>query len=212
MRNETGRVKAENWEEIDLYRFFATLLGFPARDRFASLARFNCREVLTSLWQWLKCTGKPPRSSMYRSYEQYEAGYIALFDVGAPAPPVPLIESAYHETIPAQQTVLENVCFFDAVGLKSDPLVTSPDHLLAQLEFGASVRYLQENCREESTRESLRSMELDYLERHLLSWLPFAAMKLNSLRAPVFAALFALLLKFLHNRHDELRRDPAGLP
>ncbi len=208
MRNEISREKAENWGEIDLYRFFATLLGFPTPDRYAALARFNSREVSAGLWHWLKCAGKPPRSSMYRSYEQYEAGYIALFDVGAPAPPVPLIESAYHETIPAQQTVLENVCFFDAVGLKSDPLLTSPDHLLAQLEFGASVRYLQENCKEESARESLRSMERDFLERHLLSWLPSAAIKLESVRAPVFTGLFALLLKFLHNRHDELRRNP----
>ena len=206
MRNEIGKEEAENWDEIDLYRFFATLLGFPTRNRFALLARFNSREEFAGLWRWLGCTGKPPRSSMYRSFDQYEAGYIALFDVGAPEPPVPLLESVYHGTIPAQQTVLENVCFFDAVGLKSDPSMTSPDHLLAQLEFGASVRYLQENCKDEHARESLRHMERDYLEHHLLSWLPSAVKKLESLRTPVFPALFALLLKFLRNRQDELRQ------
>ncbi len=111
-----------------------------------------------------------------------------------------------------QQTLLENVWFFEAIGLKSDPSVTSPDHLLAQLEFGASVRYLQENCVEELARESLRRMEHDYLDHHLLSWLPAAAKNLVRLRAPAFPAVFTVMLRFLRNRRDELRRIKEDLP
>ncbi len=209
MRNGTGRGKVESWEEIDLYRFFATLLGFPTRDRFDLLARVSSREAIADLRGWLGCTERPTRSSMYASFEQYEAGYIALFDVGTPEPPVPLIESAYHATVPAQQTVLENVGFFDAIGLMSDSSVTSPDHLLAQLEFGASVRYLQDNCTEKAARHSLCRMEFDYLERHLLSWLPSAAKRLERLHPPVFPVLFAMMLKFLQNRRNELSPSVA---
>jgi TorA maturation chaperone TorD len=199
-----GGNKAESWQEIDLYRFFAALLGSPTRDRFGLLARISSQEVVTDLWGWLGCAPTHPPSTIFKSFEQYEASYIALFDVGAPEPPVPLLESYYHETIPAQQTVLENACYYDVINLRTDPSVSSPDHLLAQLEFAASVRYLQENCNEETTQESLRQMEFDYLQRHLLSWLPAASAKLQKLQPPVFPSLFALMLQFLRNRLDEL--------
>lgn len=205
MQMEIGSVqKTEKWEDIDLYRYFAILLGTPGRDRFGLLLKISSQEVIADLWAKLGCEAMPPLSTMFQSFEQYEAGYIALFDVGAPEPPVPLLESYYHKAIPEQQTVLENACYYDIINLRTDTSVVSPDHLLAQLEFAASVRYLQENCREESTRQSLRQIERDYLERHLLSWLPSALTKLKMLQPPVFPSLFTMMLKFLRNRLDEL--------
>lgn len=211
MQNEVGAgAPALNWEEIDLYRFFATVLAFPSGDRFDLLARITAENVIPDLWARLAGKSTPPRSSMFDSFGQYEAGYISLFDVGAPEPLVPLLESFYHETIPAQQTVMENACFYDAIDLRVDPAVTSPDHLLAQLEFAASVRYLHEHCADAPQRQALRRMERDFLERHLLTWLPTALARLEPLHPPMFPALFVLLLQFLRIRFSELGADLAS--
>jgi TorA maturation chaperone TorD len=197
--NENGAGEV-GWEDVDLYRFFARLLGFPSRDRFDLLKRISSTEVVACLWERLNCKAPPPPTVMFQSFEQYESSYIALFEVGSPGPPVPLVESFYHETIPVQQTVLENACFHDVIQLKADTSVTSPDHLLAQLEFGASVRYLHEHCESEMQRQDLRRLERDFLNQHMLSWLPIALAKLESLRPPFLPVVFALLVQFLRSR------------
>jgi TorA maturation chaperone TorD len=80
----------------------------------------------------------------------------------------------------------------------------APDHLVTQVEFLASVRYLQ-NCGKPAAEIlDLRNLERDYLERHLLSWIPDAMAALQRLRPPIFPLLFMLLLQFLHLRHDTL--------
>ena len=197
-----GHTKTGLPEDFDLYRFFAYIIGFPSQDRFKLLSRTDLRKTLESLWAELGCRGEAPRAAVFGSFEQYEAAYIALFDVGAPAPPVPLLESAYHESIPAQHTVMENADFFEVLGMKPSTAVTSPDHLVTQLEFMASARYLQDNCRDESKLRDMRLLERDFLDRHLLCWVPDALSKLQELQPPLFPILFALLLQFLRNRRE----------
>jgi DMSO reductase family type II enzyme chaperone len=189
-------------ESIDLYRFFAYVFGFPSQDRFSLLSLAEVRRTLQSLWTELGCQGEAPHPAAFETFEQYEAAYIALFDVGIPEPPVPLLESAYRKDVPAQQTVLENTDYFEVLGLRPVPSVTPPDHLVAQLEFLASTRYLQETCGDESKVGDLRRLECDFLERHLLSWIPSALSRLQELKPPLFPTLFALLLQFLRNRHE----------
>ena len=172
--------------DTDPYRAFAYLLGHPTPDRF----------------DWLsKSVGIDSKGAEFESYEQYEASYIALFDVGVPEPPVPLLESYYHKAIPAQQTVLENSDFFGVLGLRPSTSALPPDHLVTQLEFLAAARYLQENCNPELDLQNLERLERDFLERHLLSWIPAALAKLEELNPPFFPACFALLLDFLRTRH-----------
>ncbi len=191
-------------EQIDGYRFFAWLLGFPSRERYRRIADDDFQAAVADLWTRLSCAGQCPPSLMFEEYEQYEACYISLFDVGVSGPPVPLIESFYQAAVPAQQTLLENAWFFDVIKLKTNPAIGSADHLLTQLEFAASVRYLQDGSGDAPQRQTLCRLERDYLDRHLLSWLPAAAAKLEELRAPVFPAWFSLLLQFLHARRNEL--------
>lgn len=203
--NLSGSMQHGTWEEIDLYRLFSCLLGFPAPDRFSLIAQAGFHEAMDGLWTRLGCEGKAPPAIGFASLEQYEACYIALFDVGSPEPPVPLLESWYHEAIPAQQTVLENVSFYEVIDLRPVASVSAPDHLLTQLEFGAAVRYLQEGCGSESERQNLRRLERDFLERHLLSWIPAALARLEQLGPPIFPVLFMLLLRFLRTRFDEIQ-------
>ena len=192
-----------DWEGLDLYRFFAFVFSPPSPERFSTLAQPALRDSLAGLWQQLCCAGDSPDFAWFGSYEEYEATYIALFDVGIPEPPVPLFESAHDKTRPPQEIALENTWFYDELGLKWDSRCAVPDYLITQLEFLAAVHYTFENAQDSSTRVSLAKLETDFLGRHLLNWAPAAAAKLN--KSPsAFGALMILLAAFLQNRHAEV--------
>jgi DMSO reductase family type II enzyme chaperone len=188
------------WEQIDLYRFFAHVLASPTQEKYELLHSAEFAASLRQLWQELKCEGESPDLAGFRSFAQYEAAYIALFDVGAPEPPVPLVESAHHKAIPAQQIALENVLFYEVLGLKVDTTHSFADHLLTQLEFLSAVRFAGDQAGDAEGRANLTRLERDFLQRHLLNWIPAAETKLRRLNPPIFPALFRLLVAFLQKR------------
>ena len=144
---------------------------------------------------------------MFENYADYEASYIGLFDVGMPEPPVPLLESYYSRDVSPQQTVLENTDYYVVLELRANNSVTAPDHLVTQLEFLASVRYLSENCPGSQQREDLRRLERDFLEHHILNWITAAQKRILDLQPPAFPAMILLLSQFLRNRHESLSSD-----
>lgn len=194
----------QGWEQFDLYRFFAHVMGSPTRERYALLHSREFAASLRQLWQELKCEGEFPDVAGFRSFAQYEAAYIALFDVGAPEPPVPLVESAHHKAIPAQQIALENVLFYEVLGLHVNPARSFADHLFTQLEFLSAVRYAGDQAPATESRANLARLERDFLQRHLLNWLPAAEAKLRRLDPPIFPALFRPLVVFVQNRLGQL--------
>jgi DMSO reductase family type II enzyme chaperone len=196
-------------EGIDLYRFFAFVFASPSPERFDTLAQPTLKDSLAGLWRQLRCTGDFPDFAWFNSYEEYEATYIALFDVGIPEPPVPLFESAHDKTRPAQEIALENTWFYNALGLQWDSRCAVPDYLISQLEFMAAVHYTLEHAQDSGTRRSLGKLETDFLGRHMLNWAPTAAAKLNSVSPSAFGPFMRLLLAFLQNRRDEF--NGAGL-
>jgi len=188
------------WEQHDLYRLFAHVLGSPTRERYALLHTREFAASLRQLWQELQCEGEFSGRTGFRGFAQYEAAYIALFDVGAPEPPVPLVESAHHKAIPAQQIALENVLYYEVLGLHVNPARSFADHLFTQLEFLSAVRYAGEQAPDTGSRANLARLERDFLQRHLLNWLPAAEAKLRRLDPPLFYTFLHLLLVFLQNR------------
>lgn len=190
------------WEEIDLYRFFAFVFGAPTRERFEWFQQPSLTASLAQLWTRLGCLGEFPGATSFPDYGEYESTYIALFDVGVPQPPVPLLESAHYKAQPPQQTALENTSFYEVLGLETDTSRYAPDHLVTQLEFLSAVRYTRENTPHEENRKSLARLERDFLQRHLLNWVPTAEEKLRQAQAPVFPALFTLLAAFLRQQAD----------
>lgn len=194
-----------DWQQNDLYRFFAFVFAPPTQDCFGFLSQPALPEALRNLWQNLKCEGEYPGFEWFASYEQYESTYIALFDVGMPEPPVPLFESAQDKSRPAQEIALENTYFYEVLGLKSDPSRAVPDYLVTQLEFLAALRYTREHTFEESTAVSLASAETEFLERHLLNWSPAAKTKLDRTNAPGFPVMMTLLVHFLSHMHKRGR-------
>jgi DMSO reductase family type II enzyme chaperone len=197
--NETA-VTSIDWQQNDLYRFFAFAFAPPTQECFGLMSQPALPEALRNLWQHLKCEGEYPRFAWFASYEQYESTYIALFDVGIPEPPVPLFESAHDKSHPAQEIALENTYFYEVLGLKSDPRHAVPDYLVTQLEFLAALRYAREQTSEESTDVSLARAETEFLERHLLNWLPAAKAKMDRTNAPGFPVLMTILVQFLGYR------------
>lgn len=196
------------WAEIDLYRFFAFAFAPPTSERFTWLGQPEFPAALARLWNHLSCTGAFPGLIPFQGYADYESTYIAVFDVGLPEPPVPLVESAHYKAQPAQETALENVSFYEVLGLKADPSRYAPDHLVTQLEFLAAVRYARENTPDVENRRRLVRLERDFLVRHLLNWLPAAQKKLARERPPLFPLLMTLLLAALRRELDGL--SPAS--
>jgi DMSO reductase family type II enzyme chaperone len=196
---EESPVTSIDWQENDLYRFFAFIFAPPTQACFGLLSQPALPEALRSLWQHLNCEGEYPGFEWFASYEQYESTYIALFDVGMPEPSVPLFESAHDKSHPAQEIALENTFFYEVLGLKSDPGRAVPDYLVTQLEFLAALRYTREQTSEESTAVSLARAETEFLKRHLLNWLPAAKAKADRTNAPGFPVLMTMLVQFLRH-------------
>lgn len=198
---DENAVASVDWQQNDLYRFFAFVFAPPTQECFGLLSQPALPEALRNLWQHLKCEGEYPGFEWFASYEQHESTYIALFEVGVPEPPVPLFESAHDKTNPVQEIALENTYFYEVLGLKSDPSRAVPDYLVTQLEFLAALRYTCEHTFEESTAVSLARAETEFLERHLLNWLPAAKAKLDRTNAPGFPVLMTILVQFLRHMH-----------
>jgi DMSO reductase family type II enzyme chaperone len=188
--------------ELDLYRVFAACFGYPSRDRFAWFSGQEFRSLLKSLTELY---GEPRNSRFalhFPNYSAYESAYIALFEVGVPGPPVPLLESANsHKSVP-QDVVLECVNFYEVLGLRPSGSVFPADHLVTQLEFLATVRYLLEHQAGSEGAEPLRRLERDFIERHLLNWLPVAQEKINRIAPPLFPMLLRLLAAFARQELD----------
>ncbi|HEY5177351.1 MAG TPA: molecular chaperone TorD family protein [Terriglobales bacterium] len=193
-----------DWQQNDLYRFFAFVFAPPSRQCFELLSQPALLEALQNLWHRLACEGEFPGFEWFANYEEYESAYIALFDVGIPEPPVPLFESAHDKTRPPPEIALENTYFYEVLGLKSDPSRAVPDYLVTQLEFLAALRYTRENTSEEETALSVARAETEFLERHLLNWVPTVRTKLDRTAAPGFPVLMTLLIQFLNHRHQGL--------
>ena len=199
-----------DWEQTDLYRFFARVFAPPSRECFDLLAQQSVSGDLQTLWRHLGCKGEPPGFSWFPTYDEYESAYISLFDVGLPEPAVPLFESAHEKSHPPQEIALENTYFYDVLGLKSDPATGVPDYLITQLEFLAALDFTQENAFEEITKTSLARAKAEFLERHLLNWLPKAAKKLRKTEAPGFPLLLDLLVQFLQKQHQRVTFTCSG--
>jgi DMSO reductase family type II enzyme chaperone len=193
-----------DWEQTDLYRFFAFALGPPDPERYRWLSHPGIARSLAALWRHLECEGEFPGFEWYPNYPGYEAAYIALFDVGIPEPPVPLFESAHDKSRPAQELVLEATYFYDVIELRVNPAVSTPDHLLTQLEFLSAVTYAREQAATETKIRDLSRLEREFLERHLLNWMGSAYKKLQECPMPAFPVLFCLLFRLLRWRQEML--------
>ena len=199
--------KMLNWDHTDPYRFFAFAFGPPSLERYEWFAQTGAPKALSDLWRQLS-EQKFPGFQWFEDYSSYEAAYIAAFDVGAPEAPVPLFESAHNKSRPAQEMVLENTFFYDVFGLRVDPALSVPDHLLTQLEFLSAVAFAREQSEDKSRSGELVRLERDFLERHVLSWTEKAEQKMRRCPVNAFEVLFSMLHLCLCQRYKVLSANP----
>lgn len=103
-----------------------------------------------------------------------EAEYLAAFEVGREASPVPLFEGMHRPDL-GREGILEDLLrfyeFFDVKLSETDR--EYPDHLATELEFLAWL-CMQEQAARQAGRdaEPFRLAARDFLSRHLAAWLP----------------------------------------
>ncbi|MEZ5562120.1 MAG: molecular chaperone TorD family protein [Gammaproteobacteria bacterium] len=126
---------------------------------------------------------------------QLQAEYSGLFEVGSDGPPVPIREDL--QTGQRAGTREDVVRFYDYFGYVLDEkFAWQPDHLSLELEF---MHYL---CFRESEQGegqlSYQLAQLDFAERHLMSWVPrFAAQVEQLAPGSLYARVVAALRDFL---------------
>jgi DMSO reductase family type II enzyme chaperone len=126
---------------------------------------------------------------------QLQAEYSGLFEVGSAGPPVPIREDL--QTGQRAGTREDVVRFYDYFGYVLDEkFAWQPDHLSLQLEF---MHYL---CFRESEQTaevlSYQLAQLDFAERHLISWVPrFAAQVAQHAPGSLYARVVAALRDFI---------------
>ena len=193
----TKEAAADPFAGIDLFRLFARCFGQPSQELFVWFSGKDSRALWKQFARHLGADLKLTRQDQFSDFSAYEAAYIALFEVGVPEPPVPLLESAHSKRAVPQEIVLDCVIFYDVLELYPSGTAFPADHLVTQLEFLAAVRFLRENNPNAENADSLRRLEDDFIERHLLNWLPAAQEKLCQLHPPVFPTLLGLLTAYL---------------
>jgi DMSO reductase family type II enzyme chaperone len=111
-------------------------------------------------------------------FEAFEVRYVATFDAGFPEPPCPPYEGLYNKKMERAEVMVEVAEFYRHFGLKmnqDEDKRELPDYLCAELEFLAFLAFKEAQAAHEGTAELLngyRWAQKDFLERHMVGWLP----------------------------------------
>lgn len=135
------------------------------------------------------------------AFEEVQAEYIRLFEVGPGRPPCPLYEG-YHRS-GRMKLMEETVRFYEHFGLRPNP-GDQPDHLCAQLEFMHYLSFKEAaNMAAGRPTAGLAAAQRDFLARHLCRWLPCLRARAEECGAPPF---YGALLRVAEHFCQEDRR------
>jgi DMSO reductase family type II enzyme chaperone len=112
---------------------------------------------------------------------EFEMKFIRTFDVGSPVPPCSPYEGNYCEK---QRSIvlLEVSEFYNCFGLsmsQENGKREFPDHISAELEFMHFLTY-NETTGDEKKNSGYLMAQKDFLERHLMQWVPGFRTKLQN--------------------------------
>ena len=183
--------------DLDLYALFIRLLEKPMSGKDALVVDERLPAILTEVADYL---GLPSYPAVLPpgSPQDAQSAYLSLFEVGFPAPPCPLNESPYNRSEPPTKLIRENLLFYRAFGLDLSPEnLELPDHISNQLEFLSYLTRLAEQSANPDAIESIRAGKRDFIERHVLFWVPKARQKLAELDDMLYEPIFGLLVECL---------------
>lgn len=210
-----------------LYWLLAAVFKYPSQEIFAAyrngtffdelnhaLVDTPHAEGLTEALNDLERDLRPCISRI--TFTDLQVAYSKTFDVGAPQPPCPPYEGHYRPGIERTVVLLEVSEFYKHFGLamsEEEGKRELPDHLSPELQFLSFLTFKEGQAREEATPELLRGYLLaqrDFLERHLLQWLPAFCTKLKQGQtSPFYSTLAELTLDLLQSEHAWLDSELA---
>ncbi len=151
------------------------------------------------------------------TWEDLEAEYIAKLDVGNhEAPSCSLYEGVIRDNVTRVETFTDLLRCYEYFGVKlSETRRRFPDYLGVQLEFmaflGHKVTQLE---RDGGDSVPLLRAQRDFLERHLLSWVPLLREKIEgNVSESFYKSLSGLLVCFLTRHHqylDQSAKTPSS--
>ncbi|MCZ7401615.1 MAG: molecular chaperone TorD family protein [Candidatus Methanoperedens sp.] len=115
---------------------------------------------------------------------QFEIEFTRIFDAGTPVPLCPPNESHYCRK-PGSVVMLEVSEFYNFFGMRmsqEEGKREFPDHICAELEFLHFLTFREEEALGEDKLEEYKGYLLaqkDFLERHLIQWIPEFCLKLQ---------------------------------
>jgi len=177
---------------LAVYRFLLAALDKPTPAQHAWLAGPDFPPALATACApfGLPC----PEGELFpESFGDHESRYLACFEVGLPAPPVPLLASHYNTREPAPRIIHEHILYYRCFGAWSaERSVESADHLLNELSFLIRLDELLRAGAVES--ESIVRARRDFLVRQAARWPARAAAAAEEKHLPpVYCVLLALL-------------------
>jgi DMSO reductase family type II enzyme chaperone len=136
-------------------------------------------------------------------FKDFEAEFVRTFDTGAPLPPSPPYEGFYRGE-PRTAVLLAVSEFYRRFGLtmsRGEGKREHPDHLCAELEFLHFLTFKEVQAIKDENPELLKGYRLaqkDFLERHLIQWVPkFYERLQSSARFPFYTGLAGITSVFL---------------
>ena len=119
-------------------------------------------------------------------YDEFQAAYVGLFDVGMGGPPCPLYGGPWGGD--RHEAMAEALRFYRFFGLTlSTEERDLPDHLGTELEFLHFLAFKEvEALHSGADAGSYQRAARDFLLRHPAKWLPRALAKLEKVGAPPF--------------------------
>ncbi len=188
----------------NLFIAFGKLFRFPDEDYINGISSGSIQEELSLLLNELPYPVEERNFLTVRfqinDIEDFQSEYIKTFDVSPGGPPCPLYEGLYY---PDRRKIMEELMrFYEHFGLKPDTKNNElPDHISMELEFMhfLSFKEAQALIHNKDTGALLRA-ERDFLERHLIKWIPELIKKFGKANPPeYYRHLFKFLNAFLNS-------------
>ena len=184
-----------------LYRILALAFEFPDEDLYGAVRdgalEAAIAQIRSALPYDLPAAAPLGPDALDRSYGDFEAEYIRLFDVGAAGPPCPLYGGVYAGD--RMKAMEDATRFYNFFHLRLSPQVRElPDHITTELEFLHYLTFREAEAHEHGhDPASLLRAERDFLARHLCRWVPRLQARLaKQSTCPFFPALVDFAANF----------------
>lgn len=196
-----------------LYRLLADGFLYPDRAFFSALNSGRYRDEVALACEPLAYDLAPALDRLVAcgDYVDFQADYLRLFEVGLGVPPCPLYSGIYRG---GRKAVMEELTrFYNYFGLSVEQGKGElPDHISTELEFMHFLAFKEAAAL--SRREDpvpYRRAQADFLERHLVSWLPALDDRLAGLNPPAcYAALTWLARALTRAELSLVRQSPES--